>query len=279
MDSTAQTASLTISIVCHEVTKQLCETVSTLLELDWITHIQLVDTSLQASCQEIGSSSALQSGKLQYHSVPTSPEKIDFSKIRNFAIGAISDQWVFFLDSDESLDAIALESIKDCVIDKTSIQTIHGATMQRVDYFHGYQLQYGETGNVFLLRLAQTRYAGFARAVHEVMELSVPKNQKPQVVRLLGTIKHHSHANLAEFITSVSLYAHLDSKHRNWNKKTLLELLFFPLAKFIQNFIGRQGFRDGYAGLAYAVAMSLHSLLVRVYTFESYMKIKDKHEK
>jgi hypothetical protein len=40
-------------------------------------------------------------------------------------------------------------------------------------------------------------------------------------------------------------------------------VLFYPKAKFFLNFIIREGFRDGIAGLVFALMMSFHSFLVR----------------
>ena len=265
---TQKNSFLTFSILCHEATTMLAGTISDLLQHDWIDTIQLVDTSRTGTCKNLVTSDRQK--KISYIHIPTDTETFDFSKVRNTALQKNTSEWTFFLDSDERLDTTAFTSLHRFITTSKTSASFAGATIQRVDFFHGKKLRFGETGTCRLLRLVRTRSACFTRQVHEVLLINDSQVKAKKIYPLAGSIEHYSHKSLAAFITSVAWYASLESQKRTWNHWTLLELLVYPPAKFFVNFIVKQGFRDGYAGLCYAIVMSLHSLLVRVFTYENH---------
>ena len=71
-------------------------------------------------------------------------------------------------------------------------------------------------------------------------------------------------------MTSIINYAEIEAKYRiklNY-KLNLLSLITFPVGKFINNFLLKRGFLDGWRGLSYALMMSLHSFCVRIFQYE-----------
>jgi hypothetical protein len=80
---------------------------------------------------------------------------------------------------------------------------------------------------------------------------------------------HYSHPTISDFIGKVSIYAEQVAAERTctW-PQLLIELLFFPPAKFFHGYILQGGSQDGWHGLVYAACMSLHSLIVRIYLYE-----------
>lgn len=192
--------------------------------------------------------------------VVSHPDPItNFSKIRNHALTHVTTVWVLFLDSDEVLPDQAQQVVADVI----STDLYDGVYISRTDYFLGKPLQYGETGTTQLLRLFKVSMGTFVRAVHEVVEL------KGRVGQSSLSINHFSHENIGSFINKIKNYASLDAQTRTHGElENTIQLICFPIAKFILNYILKLGFLDGYRGFIYALCMSMHSFFVRVFYYE-----------
>ena len=184
----------------------------------------------------------------------------DFAHERNKALTYAQSEWVLFLDSDEFLGRTAAAELTDAV----STNDIEGFLLKRQDIFHTHPLQYGEVGDMWLLRLAKKDSLRFKRSVHEIGEVTGEISSSSVI------IYHQAHHSLTEFITDVSRYAQLEAQARYVQNKTvsLLELIFYPSAKFIWNYFAKSGWKDGWRGLSYAICMSLHSFWVRIFLWE-----------
>ena len=186
---------------------------------------------------------------------------IDFAKVRNSVLEKVKTDWVFFLDSDEIISNV--KNVKE-VIDE---DLFDGVTITRQDVFLGKTLKFGEAGNIKLVRMFKVKKGKFIRNVHETVEIS----GKLGVSEII--ISHFSHPSISEFLKSVNEYAKLSSKNeRSSEFINILKIIFYPLAKFAQNYFFRLGFLDGYRGLIYAIMMSFHSFFVRVFYFENYFQ-------
>lgn len=198
----------------------------------------------------------------------------DFSVARNSALAQISEPWVFWLDSDETLAPLEnLNQLKQTLTDPKTI----GVYLQRVDLFHGQVLRFGETGQLKLLRIHRVKTGIFINQVHEVFWPQAPTNNlKSLPIKLY----HHSHNSISEFLTKISRYALIRAKERLAQKnhpsswQLIWELLWWPIGKFGYNYVWKQGYLDGYRGLVYAVMMSVHSSLVRIFALELLLKAK-----
>ena len=187
----------------------------------------------------------------------------DFAAVRNEAIELVKTDWLLFLDSDEILEKGAEDKIKDLVV-----SNVDAFTLKRIDFFHDEKVNWGEVKNVNLICLAKTKKIKFNRKVHE-------KSETKGTINKSGLrIWHYPHHNIDSFLNSVNNYAQLEANYRKENDwtyskaKLLLELLLYPPLKFIWNYFFKLGFWDGFAGFVYAVLMSFHSLLVRIYLYE-----------
>lgn len=192
------------------------------------------------------------------------PDKINnFSQVKNWACSLALHHWVFFVDSDEIIDQSAKQIIKQIIKDDN-----YGlVTVRREDYFLGRKINFGEVGNCRFIRLAKKELAKWHRPVHEHLAQKVVPYQSAIV------LKHYAHQGVSDFLASVSYYAYLEAKYRFNHKlvskqQVYLEMIFYPVAKFIGNYFFKLGLLDGYRGLIYASLMSFHSLLVRIFLHE-----------
>lgn len=187
----------------------------------------------------------------------------NFSFERNFALQQAHHTWVFFLDSDEVIPPESWPSIKKCLTQ----HEVTGFWIKRKDVFYGKELKFGETGNQKFLRLIQKEKAEYLRPVHE--KATVMGKTAPSEISLL----HFSHQSISEFVQDITRYASMEAEYQNDNMLSDISLgvktLLFPKAKFFSNYFLKLGFLDGWRGLVYATMMSLHSLMVRVFSYEN----------
>ncbi len=145
--------------------------------------------------------------------------------------------------------------------------SVSGYPIKRQDHFMGKDLRFGETANVTLLRLARKSAGKWHRPIHETWQV------KGEIAQLKNPLLHYPHHSISQFIKSINFYTDLEAKHRLSPEKpnkfgVVTQMLFFPPAKFIYNYIVLLGFLDGIPGFIMALMMSLHSFMVRAKTYE-----------
>lgn len=179
----------------------------------------------------------------------------DFSEQRNFGLEKAKTEWVLFLDSDEEVSDNLRDEILSEIRRKDNKK--NGYFIKRDDFFLGKQLKFGETSNVKLLRLGRKNMGKWKRKVHETWQI------KGQVGLLKNHLIHFPHKTLGKFIKSINFYTDLDSRSKiDENKNSsVLKIIFFPIFKFLRNFIYLFGFLDGTHGFIISVMMSFHSYL------------------
>jgi hypothetical protein len=136
-----------------------------------------------------------------------------------------------------------------------------GFMIQRQDVCFHQTLLHGETGKTKLLRLAKKTSGKFIRPVHETWQID------GEVGELSSPLYHIKDSFVSDFIGRMIQYSNIDADILTKENKpfTYWRLFLNPKAKFIQNYIFRLGFLDGFAGLFSAYLMSVQSLTVRVF--------------
>ncbi|OGG26787.1 hypothetical protein A2960_01290 [Candidatus Gottesmanbacteria bacterium RIFCSPLOWO2_01_FULL_39_12b] len=182
----------------------------------------------------------------------------DFSGQRNFGLEKSNGKWVLFVDADEIISKELSSEVKS-QISGLKTETPVGFFIKRKDYFLGNWLNYGETNSIKLLRLGRKGAGKWIDRVHEIWDI------KGVVGELKNPILHFPHSSISQFIKKIDLYT--DIVAQSWKeegkKLSWLEILIFPLTKFLQNYFLRLGFLDGVPGLIMALMMSFHSFLAR----------------
>ncbi len=196
----------------------------------------------------------------------------DFASHRNSIFPYITQEWILFLDRDESVSPKLWQEITG-VIQQTEFDAYK---IPREDVFLGQTMRFGETGNASFLRLARTELGNnrWQRAVHERWE--VPG----KVGKLKNSLLHTSHTSVAGFLRKLDAYAQIEPGVRQplSRRKVLFEMLFYPPAKFFWDVLVLSGWRDGTRGWIFAFGMAYWSLLKRVYCWEAWFTAKEMRE-
>ncbi len=181
----------------------------------------------------------------------------DFSAQRNFGLDKAKNEWVLFVDADERVSP----SFRDEIIQLTnnSINQYSGFYIKRKDFIWGKELKYGETGSIWLLRLAKKSTGHWEGKVHEEWKI------KGKVGKLKNPLNHYPHPTVGEFLKEINFYTDLRAKELYMSDIPVYwtSIVLYPLGKFMQNYFLKFGFLDGIRGLIFALMMSFHSFLVR----------------
>lgn len=192
------------------------------------------------------------------------PKITDFSATRNQTFTYTQNEWVFFLDSDERC------IVPDSDVFSTLFQkNVAAYKIKREDYFLGKKIRYGETAQSWPTRLLHKNHCVFTGSVHEVVVCDENiVNIDPQIIRLT----HYSHSSISSFFSKIYWYSNLEALQRNSSfGSVLFQMIFFPPAKWLNNFVFKRGFLDGYRGLVYSTLMSYHSFFVRLFQLEKFI--------
>ncbi len=183
------------------------------------------------------------------------PQITDFAKTRNQLMAKVKTDWILFVDTDETITPALKKEIRQVIKNQS-----YNYQLKRQDWFLGKKLKHGETSVVRLTRLIQKGTGQWQGKVHEVFQSQLP------VKILKQSLIHKRKLTLNQFIDRLNRYSSIRASELT--KFSLFQLLFYPPAKFILNYLLRLGFLDGLPGLAIAFMMSLHSLMVRIKLYE-----------
>jgi len=247
------------------LTKNSSLTISkTLSSLAWVDELYVLDDFSTDSTRDIA--------KHYTSHVVKRHLNADFSAQRNFGLsltqGSVRNvshsdaggDWVLFVDSDEIVSEALQKEIRETISRRgTDQEGIHGYFLKRDDIFFGKKLQYGETAQVKLLRLAKKNAGCWKRPVHEYWDI------KGRTETLNSPLIHTAHANVVQFISDINRYTTINAEYlyKKGENSNFFSIIAYPTGKFIQNYFMRLGFIDGTAGFVMAALMSFHSFLNR----------------
>ncbi|SRR5260221_243298 len=177
----------------------------------------------------------------------------DFAGQRNYGLSKAKDDWILFLDADETLSKFLSKEI----LLKTKNTKYDGFYIKRRDYFLGHEMKHGEVGDIKLLRLGRKNSGKWERKVHEYW------NIKGESQGLHNFIIHSKNQSLNQFISKIDKYSEIHAKElkAEGKRSNLLRIIIWPTGKFIYNYFFKLGFLDGVEGFILATIMSFHSFL------------------
>jgi glycosyltransferase involved in cell wall biosynthesis len=164
----------------------------------------------------------------------------DFAKERNLVLKKAKGEWVFFLDSDESVSSLLKKELNNL-----SAANYDAFYVRRDNYFLG---KYIGTDNI--VRLGKAKRGRWTRRVHENWKFDGPVGQ------LRYPIIHNSARSIFEMIGKINNYStlHAMANQEEGKKSSLFKIIVYPKLKFIESiFAGR--------GIVFSVIQAFHSFL------------------
>jgi len=177
----------------------------------------------------------------------------DFASQHSFAISKTSNDWILWLDSDESASPDLISFLNNFDSSK------YNYSFKRLDTFLGKKLLHGENYYNNFTRLFNKNYGTFMGKVHEHWQSSKPTTKTSL------NIFHYPHPDLKTFFEKINNYSTMRAQELYENNASvdMFDIILYPIVKFVQNYFLKLGFLDSTPGIIMALGLSFHSFLVR----------------
>jgi (heptosyl)LPS beta-1,4-glucosyltransferase len=173
-----------------------------------------------------------------------------YAAAKNAALSHATGEWVLSLDADERVSVALQEEIRG-LCQRPLATLAEGYAVPRRNYLWGRWLRHGGLYPDYQIRLFKRGRGCFSmRRVHESVQID------GRVERLQQPLEHYSYQRLGEVIQRLDRYtdlAALDAREygQRFRRSALIGR---PLARFLRDYLLKQGFRDGIPGLIMAVS-------------------------
>jgi len=185
-----------------------------------------------------------------------------YARQKNRAAECAEHDWILSLDADETLTE---ELEAEVLLLKQEGFARAGYSMPRMAQYLGRWIRHGGWYPDRKVRLYNRR-SGLWEGdfVHESVRV------KGEVGELRGAIHHFTCDSLSEHLNTLNRYTNLAAEELKSRGRVpgMGRLLCDPLWTFVRTYVVRQGFRDGFPGLAIAYMAAL-------YTFLKYAKARE----
>jgi len=219
----------------------------------WADEIVVVDSGSTDKTREI-----CQNFKARFYS----EEWKGFSRQKNSAIEKTRNEWVMSLDADERVTPALRQEIAK-VLEQDPF--CDGYYIARKNFFRGHWIRRCGWYPDFNLRLFRKSRGRFQeRTVHERVEI------QGELSYLKNPLEHKTYRTLSDFLQRMDRYSTLAAKEmqKEGREYRFYDAFFRPPFTFLQMYLLRAGFLEGYRGF-------LLSVLYSFYTFSKYSKLKE----
>jgi glycosyltransferase involved in cell wall biosynthesis len=188
-----------------------------------------------------------------------------FSRQKNSAIEKTRNEWVLSLDADERVSPDLCQEIE---LNLEGDLSTDGYYIARKNFFLGRWIKHCGWYPDYNLRLFRKSRGRFQeRAVHERVEI------QGKVGYLKNALEHRTYRSLGDFFERMDRYSTLAAGEmlNEGRRYRFFDVLFRPPFTFLQMYLLRAGFLEGYLGF-------LLSVLYSFYTFAKYIKLRELQE-
>ncbi|MBE9141552.1 glycosyltransferase family 2 protein [Nodosilinea sp. LEGE 07088] len=184
-----------------------------------------------------------------------------YAQQRNFGAAKAASDWIFMLDSDETVDADLAQALN--AWKQRPADGVYAFRVKRIGNFFDAWL---ETTSDQLIRLYHRQQI----SIPEVVVHEEPDPGNLPVGTLTGTIWHYGFRSLHDHVLRFNKYTDLDAQALLKKGRTFspLRLLARPVARFLQKYLLQRMYRKGMAGLTVALLWSYYEILRELKLYE-----------
>lgn len=179
-----------------------------------------------------------------------------YGQQKNWALAQAKEPWVLFLDADEELSPELSEEIRGFL---AAPGECRGADLPRKTWFLGRWILHGGWYPNRLVRLTRKDSGRWTEpSVHESLEVSGP------VHRLERDLLHYTFNNVGDNVLTNVRFSRLGARvaKARGESGSLLRILLKPVGKFLETYVWKLGFLDGFPGFVISMNAA-HSIFMK----------------
>ncbi|MEO6231472.1 MAG: glycosyltransferase family 2 protein [Ferruginibacter sp.] len=182
---------------------------------------------------------------------------LGYGEQRNSAVAKAAHNYILVLDADEVLDDTLIQSILQLKQHGFSEKVY---ALRRSNYYFGKFIQHGLEGLEIKPRLYERQSAKWNnKLVHEELEFATDV----KVIKLNGHLLHYTYRTMAEYMIKADKYTTLSAEQYYQQGKSspgIIKLVVSPAFTFVNAFIIKAGFLDGWHGFILAKLQAYYVL-------------------
>ncbi len=222
--------------------------------VEWVDEILLVDSESTDRTKEISENLGAK---------VITQKWLGFSKQKQLAMDNAEHDWIFSLDADE----VVSEQLKNEILTlKNSTQLADGYKIPRLSYYMNRPIRHGGWYPDWQIRFFNRQKGKWKDVlIHESVEID------GKVEKLSGDILHYSVENMAHHHRMIGeRYAPLAAEQMflRGRKTSPLKIATAGLTAFLQTYILKAGFLDGFPGFCIARFAAHHAFLKHLLLWE-----------
>lgn len=174
----------------------------------------------------------------------------DFSSQKNFAIAQAKHDWIFIIDADEKITSELRQELNTLFEQKP---TKEAYWFYRINYFMGRQIRFSGWKNDKVIRFFNKKKCKYnGKLVHEEIDV----NGETGFIK--SKLIHYPYKYFDHYVNKLNKYAWLQAKMllQENESANAFHFVIKPLFRFINHYILKLGFLDGYPGFVIAVLQS-----------------------
>ena len=231
---------------------------------DVVSEILLLDTGSSDGTNEVAKALGAQVFQYEWNE--------DFSGARNFLLQKARNDWVLWIDGDESYSKELMNEIRTKI---SGDEDIKGYYFPRKNYYFGKWLRFGGNYPDYQLKLfLKSASSKFQSRVHEKIEINGKTGY------LSTPCDHYPYPTVNSYFSKFGVYTTLDAKKlmekgvRVSFVNTIIWVGLKPTVRFLKRYLVKGGFLNGIPGL-FAAVFDAAGIIVRYIKLWELNKVKN----
>jgi glycosyltransferase involved in cell wall biosynthesis len=215
--------------------------------VSWASEIVVVDSGSKDRTCELAKSAG---AKVLHHAWE------GYGQQKNWAMAQATQPWVLFLDADEEVSPELKEEVLAFL---RAPGNAKGADFPRKTWFLGRWILHGGWYPNRLTRLVRKGNGGWTEpSVHECLRV------EGEVHRFRHDLLHYTFRNVGDNVLTNVRFSRLGAKvaRERGERGSLLRILCKPIGKFMETYVWKLGFLDGFPGFVISMNAA-HSIFMK----------------